>query len=75
MVSIDKGGLAISMTSTINLIFGSQVMIPETGIIMNNEMNGVCPSSSLIIPTPLLLIRPSTNLEQKKNRLQHPGHQ
>ncbi|RPB11281.1 gamma-glutamyltranspeptidase [Morchella conica CCBAS932] len=39
MVSIDKGGLAISMTSTINLIFGSQVMIPETGIIMNNEMN------------------------------------
>jgi hypothetical protein len=73
MVSIDKGGLAISMTSTINLIFGSQVMIPETGIIMNNEMNGVCPSSPLITPTSLHF-RPSTNLEQK-NRLQHPGYQ
>ena len=29
------------MTTTINTVFGSQVMVPETGIILNNEMNGV----------------------------------
>jgi gamma-glutamyltranspeptidase/glutathione hydrolase len=31
--------MAISLTSTINLLFGSYIMVPETGIIMNNEMN------------------------------------
>ncbi|KAK8008069.1 gamma-glutamyltranspeptidase [Apiospora marii] len=35
----DSSGMAISLTSTINLLFGSYVMVPETGIIMNNEMN------------------------------------
>ena len=39
-VASDKSGLTIAMTSTINTIFGSQVMVPETGVIMNNEMNG-----------------------------------
>jgi gamma-glutamyltranspeptidase len=28
------------MTTTINTLFGSQVMVPETGVILNNEMNG-----------------------------------
>lgn len=36
----DHSGLAISITMTINLPFGSQVMVPETGIILNGEMNG-----------------------------------
>jgi gamma-glutamyltranspeptidase / glutathione hydrolase len=36
----DRSGLAISLTTTVNLLFGSQVMVPETGIIMNNIMNG-----------------------------------
>lgn len=39
IVSADISGLAISMTTTINLLFGSQVMVPETGVILNNEMN------------------------------------
>jgi len=39
-VASDKSGLTIAMTSTINTLFGSQLMVPETGVIMNNEMNG-----------------------------------
>jgi gamma-glutamyltranspeptidase / glutathione hydrolase len=35
----DATGLTISITSTINLLFGSRVMDPETGIILNDEMN------------------------------------
>lgn len=38
-VTSDKSGLTIAMTSTINTLFGSQLMVPETGVIMNNEMN------------------------------------
>ena len=39
ITTADASGMAISLTSTINLIFGSQLLVPETGIIMNNEMN------------------------------------
>lgn len=39
IVAMDSSGLAISLTTTINLNFGSKVIVPETGIIMNNEMN------------------------------------
>lgn len=35
----DSNGMAVAMTTTINLEFGSRVMVPETGLIMNNEMN------------------------------------
>jgi gamma-glutamyltranspeptidase/glutathione hydrolase len=38
VVTADASGLAITLTTTINLIFGSQLMIPDTGVIMNNEM-------------------------------------
>jgi gamma-glutamyltranspeptidase / glutathione hydrolase len=38
MSVIDGDGMAISLTSTVNLIFGNKVMVPETGVIMNNEM-------------------------------------
>lgn len=40
-VTSDKSGLTIAITSTINTLFGSQLMVPETGVIMNNEMNGI----------------------------------
>ncbi|KAJ6033179.1 uncharacterized protein N7446_008529 [Penicillium canescens] len=39
IVAADHTGLAISVITTINLLFGSHVMVPETGIIMNDEMN------------------------------------
>lgn len=39
MVAADASGLAISMTTTINLLFGSRLMVPSTGVIMNNEMD------------------------------------
>ncbi|TVY31761.1 Glutathione hydrolase proenzyme [Lachnellula occidentalis] len=38
-VTADKSGLTIAITSTVNTLFGSRVMVPETGVIMNNEMN------------------------------------
>lgn len=38
VVTADKDGMAISLTTTVNLLFGSQLIVPETGVIMNNEM-------------------------------------
>lgn len=35
---VDAEGNAVALTSTINFIYGSQVMCPETGVIFNNEM-------------------------------------
>lgn len=63
-VAADKSGLTIACTSTINTIFGSRVMIPETGVIMNNEMNG----------TPLSHL-PILDLAHRFcPRFQHPKH-
>jgi len=36
---VDKNGMAVALTSTVNLVFGSEVLDPETGIILNDEMN------------------------------------
>ncbi|KAI9739561.1 MAG: hypothetical protein M1834_006278 [Cirrosporium novae-zelandiae] len=62
IVTADASGLAITMTTTINGWFGSQVMVPETGIIMNNEMNDFSiPNTTNIfgyVPSPSNYIRP-----------------
>jgi gamma-glutamyltranspeptidase/glutathione hydrolase len=34
----DHNGMAVSLTSTINDPFGSLLIVPETGVVMNNEM-------------------------------------
>ncbi|KAF5025674.1 hypothetical protein F66182_2280 [Fusarium sp. NRRL 66182] len=39
LVATDQSGLSISFTTTVNLIFGSKLMVPETGVVMNNNMN------------------------------------
>ena len=41
IAAADASGLTITLTTTVNLLFGSQLIVPETGVIMNNEMNGV----------------------------------
>jgi gamma-glutamyltranspeptidase/glutathione hydrolase len=62
IVAADASGMAISLTTTINLLFGSQLMVPETGVIMNNEMNDFSiPGSSDAfgyLPSPSNYIRP-----------------
>ncbi|KAL1907977.1 hypothetical protein Sste5344_006211 [Sporothrix stenoceras] len=39
VVVTDRSGMAISSTTTINTLFGSLLMTPEGGIILNNQMN------------------------------------
>ncbi|KAI1440993.1 gamma-glutamyltranspeptidase [Annulohypoxylon stygium] len=62
IVAADHTGLAISITTTVNLLFGSQLIVPETGVIMNDEMNDFSiPNSSNAfgyIPSPENYIRP-----------------
>lgn len=36
---IDPDGNAVSMTSTVNLIFGSKVLSPSTGVVLNSQMD------------------------------------
>ncbi|KAI0882671.1 gamma-glutamyltranspeptidase [Annulohypoxylon maeteangense] len=35
----DGSGIAVSSTTTVNLLFGSLLMVPETGVVLNDEMN------------------------------------
>lgn len=39
VVTADASGLSISSTTTVNLLFGAQIMTPRSGIILNDEMD------------------------------------
>ncbi|KAL4923194.1 gamma-glutamyltransferase [Aspergillus undulatus] len=39
IATTDASGLSISAITTINLLFGNRIVVPETGIILNNEMD------------------------------------
>ncbi|PSR85557.1 gamma-glutamyltranspeptidase [Coniella lustricola] len=62
IVTADSEGMMISSTTTINLLFGAQIMTPESGIILNDEMDdfsipGVRNSFGFA-PSPANYIRP-----------------
>lgn len=40
---MDKDGNMVAVTQTINYFFGSGVVVPGTGIMMNNEMDDFVP--------------------------------
>ena len=59
---IDKDGMTVSLTSTINLIWGSQLHDPVTGIILNDEMDDFSqvnnPNAFRLQPSPYNYIQP-----------------
>ncbi|PVU91471.1 hypothetical protein BB561_004379 [Smittium simulii] len=59
---LDKNGMAVSLTSTINTIFGAKVMDPVTGVMFNNEMDGFSTPGSAnnygLLPSPKGYIKP-----------------
>jgi gamma-glutamyltranspeptidase/glutathione hydrolase len=62
IVTADASGMAVTLTTTVNTLFGSKVVVPETGVIMNNEMNdfsipGVSNAFGYI-PSPANYVRP-----------------
>ncbi|KAF9932318.1 hypothetical protein FBU30_008425 [Linnemannia zychae] len=39
MSTVDHQNMAVALTSTVNLVFGSKLMEPKTGIVLNDEMD------------------------------------
>jgi gamma-glutamyltranspeptidase / glutathione hydrolase / leukotriene-C4 hydrolase len=38
LTTVDKDRMAVALTSTVNFVFGSQVLDPSTGVILNDEV-------------------------------------
>jgi gamma-glutamyltranspeptidase len=38
---VDASGMVVSITSTVNLVFGSRIMDTVTGVLFNNEVRGI----------------------------------
>ncbi|ORZ35373.1 gamma-glutamyltranspeptidase [Catenaria anguillulae PL171] len=36
---VDESGMAVAVTTTVNLIFGSRIMEPKTGVILNDQID------------------------------------
>lgn len=62
IVTADSSGMAISSTTTVNLLFGAQIMTPKSGIIVNDEMDDFSiphvRNSFGFAPSPANYIRP-----------------
>ncbi|CAG8525070.1 2352_t:CDS:2, partial [Acaulospora colombiana] len=60
--AVDKSEMSVSFTSTVNLIWGAQVMDPITGIILNDEMNDFSipglPNAFGLWPSPYNFVAP-----------------
>ena len=53
MSAVDSGGMAVSLTSTINTGFGSKLLSSSTGILLNNQMDDFStPSQSNVYGIP-----------------------
>ncbi|KAF8235502.1 gamma-glutamyltranspeptidase, partial [Tricholoma matsutake] len=56
MSVVDKHGMAVALTSTVNLVFGSQVLDYITGIILNDKMDDFSipgiPNAFDLLPSP-----------------------
>ncbi|KAG9319364.1 hypothetical protein KVV02_005616 [Mortierella alpina] len=39
MSTVDQNDMAVALTSTVNLVFGSKLLDPKTGVILNDEMD------------------------------------
>lgn len=64
--TLDAHGTAVALTSTINTAFGSLVLVPGTGIILNNEMDDF--SASPGVPNVYGLVGTSANAVQAGKR-------
>ncbi|KAH8821308.1 gamma-glutamyltranspeptidase [Xylogone sp. PMI_703] len=62
VVTADASGMSVTLTTTVNLLFGSRLMVPETGIILNDEMNDFSIPNTHnefgYVPSPTNYIRP-----------------
>ncbi|EPX71318.1 gamma-glutamyltranspeptidase Ggt1 [Schizosaccharomyces octosporus yFS286] len=59
---IDKDGMAVGLTASINLLFGAQIMEPGTGIILNDHMDDFASPGIInafgLSPSPYNFIQP-----------------
>lgn len=64
---VDKDGMMVAITTTLNSSFGSQLVIPGTGILMNNEMDDF--SAQPGVPNQFGLLGAEANAIQPMKRM------